>query len=120
MQRDETAEAEIVCIPVASDGSVDPRWGRAARLAIAQIGDGRVIAWTEHAVGWDTLHDEGTEGSHHARVARFLTDHGVDLVVAGHMGDPMVRMLGQMGIAVRLGASGDARLAVANAIERTT
>ena len=63
-------------------------------------------------LGWDRLHDEGTEGSHHARVARVVTEHGVQAVVAAHMGDPMVRMLEKLGLAVHLGASGDARKAV--------
>jgi hypothetical protein len=36
-------------------------------------------------------------------------------VVAGHMGPPMVQMLGQMGIGVRLDASGEARSAAISA-----
>src|SRR5665648_1289190 len=47
---------------------------------------GQIIDWQEFDVGWDDLHDEGTEGAHHARVARFLIDHHVDVVVAEHMG----------------------------------
>ena len=102
----------IVCIPVAPDGSVGHGWGRAARVALARVEAGAIAAWDEHDVGWDALHDEGTEGGHHARIARFLTDHGVETVVAGHMGPPMAQMLGRMGIAVRLDAEGDARAAV--------
>ena len=102
----------IACIPVAPDGTVGNGWGRAARVAVARIEAGTITAWDEHDVGWDVLHDEGTEGGHHARIARFLSDHGVQVVVAGHMGPPMVQMLGRMGIAVRLDAEGDARAAV--------
>ena len=102
----------IVCVPVPPDGDVDPRWGRAARVAIAKVEAGRITAWDEHAVAWDVLHDVGTEGGHHARVATFLNDHGVEVVVAGHMGPPMVGMLGKMRIVARMGAQGDARAAV--------
>jgi hypothetical protein len=35
---------------------------------------GEIRGWQEFPVGWGTLHDQGTEGAHHARVARFL--HG--------------------------------------------
>lgn len=100
-----------VCVPVTSDGEVDHGWGRAARVAVAEIEDGSLVAWEEFAVGWDRLHDETTEGGHHARVARFLQDNRVEAVGAGHMGEPMVQMLGRMGIAVRLDVAGDARAA---------
>jgi predicted Fe-Mo cluster-binding NifX family protein len=102
----------IVCVPVGPDGTVDPRWGRASRLAVARLAGGRIVSWEEHDVAWDALHDIGTEGGHHARVARFLQDHGVQVVVAGHMGPPMVQMLARMRIVARLGVDGDARQAV--------
>ena len=105
----------IVCVPVTPDGNVDPRWGRAARVAIATVDAGRITAWDEHAVAWDVLHDVGTEGGHHARVAAFLKDHGVEVVVAGHMGPPMAQMLAKMRILARTGAQGDARAAVEHA-----
>ncbi len=105
----------IVCVPVTPDGQVDPRWGRAARVAVARVDDGRITAWAEHDVAWDVLHDVGTEGGHHARVATFLRGQGVEVVVAGHMGPPMAQMLASMRILARLGAEGDAREAVAAA-----
>jgi len=104
----------LTCVPVLPDGQVDPRWGRAAVVAIAQVDDGTVTAWQEFNVGWDHLHDVGTEGGHHARVARFLREHGVQAVVADHMGPDMLTMLGRMGVVVRLGASGDAREAASS------
>jgi predicted Fe-Mo cluster-binding NifX family protein len=101
-----------VCVPVAPDGSVDSSWGRAPRVSIMDVVDGgEIVAADEHAVAWDALHDTGTEGGHHARIARFLREHGVEVVVAGHMGPPMVRMLGEMRITTVLGAQGDARAA---------
>ena len=73
-------------------------WGKAQRIAIATVDDGTITDWTEHDVRWDLAHDEGTEGSHHARVVRFLREQGVQVVATGHMGPPMARMLGTMGI----------------------
>ena|SRR5487761_430950 len=99
------------------EGLIDPRWGRADKVAIAEVtGDG-IEAWQEYDVGWHALHDSGTDGSHHARVARFLQEHHVATVVADHMGDPMVHMLGRMGVKVVLGAMGNAREAAIRAID---
>jgi predicted Fe-Mo cluster-binding NifX family protein len=110
--------ATIVCIPVRQDGQLDPRWGRAARVAVARIESGTVADWEEFDVGWDAQHDIGTEGGHHARIARFLLEHGVEAVVAGHMGPPMQQMLERMQLGVHLGATGDAREAVLLAVGR--
>ncbi len=109
----------ILCIPVTAEGEIDPRWGRADRVAIAAVSGPEIEKWQELDVGWDHLHDSGAEGEHHARIARFLREHGVEAVVAGHMGPPMVNMLSKMGIAVHLGASGSAREAVASAAAQT-
>lgn len=102
----------IICVPVHEDGSIDPRWGRAARVAVADVGAEGISRWDEFDVGWDALHDGGGEGSHHARVVRFLREHGVEAVVAHHMGGGMVQTMGKMGLALHLGAEGDARQAV--------
>ncbi len=110
----------LVCVPVGEDGSVDPRWGRADRVATAEVGPDAVADWQEFDVGWGTLHDEGSERRHHARVARFLREHGVEMVVASHMGGGMVQMLDTMQIEVRLGASGQGREAVLEAVRRHT
>jgi predicted Fe-Mo cluster-binding NifX family protein len=99
----------IVCLAVTDDGFVDPRWGRADRVAVADVGANGIESWHEFDVGWDHLHDSGPEGGHHARIARFLREHNVEAVVANHMGPPMGHMLGKMGIEVRLGTAGRAR-----------
>lgn len=105
--------ATVVCLPVAPDGTVGEGWGRAATLALAEVVDGRIVTWRVVDVGWDQAHDEGTEGSHHARVARFIRDNGVQVVAVRHMGAPMQNMLTKLGVQVRLGVDGDARGAAA-------
>jgi predicted Fe-Mo cluster-binding NifX family protein len=106
----------IVCVPISSDGLVDPRWGRADWIAVAEVIDGKIEIWQEIEVSWSRLHDAGTPASHHARVARFLRENHVDTVVAHHVGEGMVRMLNTMGIPIHLEATGDARAAVLAAI----
>ena len=99
----------VVCVPVTVDGLLDPRWGRADRVAVATVGQDGIGDWQEFDVGWGGLHDTGTEGSHHARIARFLLDHWVEAVAAHHMGAGMSHMLEKMGLTVQLGESGSAR-----------
>jgi predicted Fe-Mo cluster-binding NifX family protein len=107
-----------ICIPVTSEGQVGHSWGRAPRVAVADVKDGSILAWEEINVEWDRLHDATTEGGHHARVARFLRDHHVEAVAASHMGQPMVHTLERLGIAVHLGVAGDARQAAIAAAGR--
>ncbi len=97
-----------VCVPITADGQVDPRWGRAGRVAVAEVAGGEISDWQEFAVGWGALHDQGTEGAHHARVARFLRDNGVEAIAVHHVGPGMQRMLSSMAIRVVTGLSGDA------------
>ena len=103
----------IVCVPVTADGQLDPRWGRADRVAVATVGQDGIGDWEEFDVGWGSLHDTGSEGSHHARIARFLREHGVEAVAAHHMGAGMTHMLDKMGLTVRLGETGDGKEAAA-------
>lgn len=102
----------ILCAPVTSEGMIDNGWGRAERVAIADVVDGEIMSWREIEVSWNRLHDEGTPGSHHARVVTFLRDQNVEAVVVNHMGDGMARSLATMGLTVQAGAAGDARASV--------
>ncbi|NMM25166.1 MAG: dinitrogenase iron-molybdenum cofactor [Phycicoccus sp.] len=102
----------IFCAPVTSEDMIDPRWGRADWVALADVVDGEIMSWQVVEVSWSRLHDEGGPGSHHARVVTFLRDHDVEAVVVDHMGDGMVRMLDTMQLPVHSGAAGDARAAV--------
>lgn len=101
----------IVAVPVTPDGQVDPRWGKADQVAIATVEDGRVTSWEVHETNWHRLHDEGTHGSHHARVVRFLINNGVEAVVIDHAGAPMLNTMTKMGLRIVLDASGPARAA---------
>ncbi len=105
----------IVCVPITDGGLIGPSWGRAASVAVANVDGDEIRSWQELDVGWDRLHDEGTEGSHHARIALFIREQNVEAVSAGHMGPPMENMLGKLGVAVHLGESGSAADAVRRA-----
>lgn len=106
----------IVCIPVDETGAVGPHWGRAHTVALAGVENGDLTSWQVHEVGWDVAHDEGTHGSHHARIVRFLREHGVQAIVAGGMGPGMQQVVGKLGLPLVLGAAGDARAAVVAAV----
>ncbi|MBR5950900.1 MAG: hypothetical protein IKZ87_05655 [Actinomycetaceae bacterium] len=100
----------IIAIPVTDDGVVDPRWGRARSVAIAEVNDdNKLVSWRAHVVRWDELHDEGAHGQHHARIIRFLRENSVDVVVVGHMGPGIAHSINKMGILIMTGAHGDAR-----------
>ena len=103
----------LTCVAVTDEGLVDPRWGRTERVAIADVEGDTIVSWEEFAVSWGTLRQSGSERAHHARVARFLRQHGVETVAARHMGEDMRNMITRMGITVRLGATGEARQAAA-------
>ncbi len=99
----------IVCMPVQANGQVGDGWGRAHDVAVARVEGSEVQDWTEYPVRWDELHDQGGEGQHHARIARFLMDHGVERVISGHMGPGMKHMLDKMNISTVLDVRGEAR-----------
>jgi len=102
-----------VAVAVDPAGAVGHSWGKAPRVAVAEVSDGQIVRWQEFDVAWDVSHDAGTHGSHHARVVRFLREHEVTHVVADHMGEGMVRTLAQLHIQVSRPEQLDARAAVA-------
>lgn len=106
----------IIAIPVTDDGMVDPRWGRARSVGIAEVDENdKLVSWKRHVVRWDELHDEGTHGQHHGRIIRFLRENAVQAVLVGHMGPGIAHSIDKMGILIGTGAQGDAR-ALAQAI----
>lgn len=107
----------VVCVAVTDDGMVAHRWARTERVALADVTPAGIESWREIDVDWGRLRETGTEGSHHARVARFLRENNVEAVAARHIGSDMAHMLSKLGIAVHLGASGNARQAALHAAE---
>ena len=106
-------------IPVHDDGSVEPRFGRAPKVAVATVDDsGSITGWQTFDVQWDRLHDEGPEGSHHARIVRFLREHEVAAVVSTHIGAGMQHTIMQMGLAMLPATDPDARASVAAVAEQ--
>jgi len=101
-----------ITLAINLDGDqVGAGWGRARRVAIAVIANARIVSWEEHDVRWDLSHDAQQEGRHHADIVTFLRDHGVQVVVTGHMGPPMANTLQRLGVIPLINASGDARSA---------
>jgi predicted Fe-Mo cluster-binding NifX family protein len=103
----------IIAAPITPDGHIEPRFGRAPRVAVARVQDGEITDWTEYQVDWDALHNEEGEGAHHARIVRFMRDHQVAVVVAEHMGPGMLNTLTKLGLTLVMPAPDpDARTAV--------
>jgi len=95
--------------------------GRAQTMAIAEVKDGQIASWQEESVRWDIAHEQVesgavTGGSHHARIVKFLREHKVEAVIAGHVGPPMMHTLELLGVRVVI-ATGSARQAVLDAAQ---
>jgi predicted Fe-Mo cluster-binding NifX family protein len=103
-------------VAITADRQVDPRWGRADLVAVAEVADGEIRNRQELTVAWGTVHDQGTEGAHHAGIAGFLRDNQVQAIAVHHVGPGMERMLGSMAIRVVTGLSGDACTAALAAV----
>lgn len=106
----------IVATPVTPEGNTAHAWGKAHWIGVAEVTDDAIAAWRIHEVAWDVLHDEGTHGSHHARVVRFLREQGIEAVVVDHVGEGMFRMLRTMGIPILQATPGDARASILAAL----
>lgn len=110
------AEVRVVT-PVDAHGNTGDGWGRAHWMAVGTVSDGTITDWQVHEVAWDVAHDQGSEGAHHARIARFLKEQGVQVAVLRHCGGGMQRMLTKMGIPLLAATEGDAQASVLAAIE---
>ncbi|RLP06484.1 NifB/NifX family molybdenum-iron cluster-binding protein [Propionibacterium australiense] len=89
----------VVSLALGADGT-PCGLGRAPRMAVATVEDGRLVDWRVEETSWDVLHDQGEHGQHHARIVRFMRDNGVEVAAAAHMGPPMVNTLNKLGLAV--------------------
>ncbi len=94
--------------------SAGPRAWPSPRSATA-----RSPSWAEFAVGWGDLHDTGAEGTHHARIVRFMREHAVESVVTSGLGEGMRTTMGKLGVVVRTELRGDARAAAVLAATTT-
>ena len=106
----------IIATPVTAEGESAAAWGKAHWIGLAEVVEGRLDSWQVHEVAWDVSHDQGTHGSHHARIVGFLRDHGVQAVVVDHMGEGMRRVMAAMGIPLLPASPGDARSSVLAAV----
>ena len=109
----------IVAVTTAPDGTVGGGLGRAQAVAVAEVVDGHVASWSELAVGWGDLHGTGPEGTHHARIVRFMREHAVDCVVTSGLGEGMRTTMGKLGVVVRTDLPGEARAAAVLAATTT-
>lgn len=107
-----------VATPVTADGQSASAWGKAHWIGVATVEDGAVTDWQVHEVGWDVSHDEGTSGSHHARIVRFLKERAIQAVVVDHMGPGMVKVMETMGIPLLPASPGDAKASVLAALAK--
>ncbi|WP_316669568.1 NifB/NifX family molybdenum-iron cluster-binding protein [uncultured Propionibacterium sp.] len=103
---DMTADRHVVGLALDANGMVCGL-GRAPRMAVAAVENGRVVDWRIEETNWDVLHDQGEHGRHHARIVRFMRQNGIDVAAAGHMGPPMINTLGRLGLAVVVGVPAD-------------
>jgi predicted Fe-Mo cluster-binding NifX family protein len=101
----------IIGVTTTPHGTVGGGLGRAQTVAVADVRDGAVSSWTEVAVGWSDLHGIGPEGTHHARIVRFVREHAVECVVTSGLGEGMRTTMGKLGVVVRTDLTGDARTA---------
>lgn len=47
-----------IALPVNGE-DLDPRWGKAHDVVVAEVDHGEISSWELHEVEWDRLHDEG-------------------------------------------------------------
>ena len=93
----------VICLTLTGDEAVGGGFGRAQHVALARAKDDGGFDVERVDVRWDLQHEGQAEGLHHAQIARFLRERGVEVVVTGHMGDGMLRMLDSMKVRVYQG-----------------
>ena len=75
--------------------------GRAPKVAIIRAKDGKAEKIAEIEVRWGESHETEQEGLHHATIAKFIKEHGVNEIIAGGAGPDMQRMLERLGVKVK-------------------
>lgn len=100
---DDEGVSMIIAVPYA-DGMVNGHFGRTQAFLVAEAREGKVADMTLYSV-------EGLQHNHGGLVS-FLQSRGVEVVLAGGMGEPMQQALKQAGFALYCGVSGPAKEAV--------
>ncbi len=98
-----------IAMPVTPGDELDRTFGKADRIALVDVIDGQITNWRTIEVGWRAVHDQGTHGSHHARIVRFMRENEVERVVFNHMGEGMLNTLGKLGLSLVQAEPGAAR-----------
>ena len=90
--------------------------GRARKVAIIEVKEGKIAKIEEFEVKWDEAHEKEEEGLHHANVAKFLRSHNVTDIIAFGAGPDMRHMVERLGIRLHF-SSGDYREAIKRLVE---
>ncbi len=76
--------------------------GRAPRVAIIHMKDGKAEDSEYIDVKWGESHETEQEGMHHANIAKFIIANKINEVIAGGAGPDMCNMLEKLGLTVRI------------------
>jgi predicted Fe-Mo cluster-binding NifX family protein len=107
---------ERTVLLVTDDGvTVSGDVARAAFVIVARVCADRVTGWCQFGVDWREAYDDRPHSLQHAAVLQFLTEHGVEAVVAGDTGHAMRLALRMRGISVFEHGGIDARIAAVTA-----
>lgn len=91
------------------DGQVWQHFGKTENFKIYKVSDGKIISSMVI----------GTDGASHGELATFLANKGVDKVICGGIGAPMVGKLQSQGMQVIPGIVGNADEAVQSLLDGT-
>lgn len=95
-----------IATPVLPNGMVNAHFGRAKRIAIADVENGQITEWKEIDVPFAEEHDHHNghhhdhgnhdhhhhHHGHHESMKNFMIENGVDIVLVEHAGPGMVRV----------------------------
>lgn len=122
-----------IAVAVLPNGMVNAHFGRADKLAFANIENGQITEWEEVSVPFaashgdhghhhdhDHQHEHGHHhaSGHHESIKDFLVESGVNLVLLDHAGPGMKLVQEQTDIKIVVGAQGNAKEAVQALIDQ--
>jgi predicted Fe-Mo cluster-binding NifX family protein len=107
---------ERTVLLVTDDGvTVSGDVGQAASVIVARVCADRVTGWCQFGVDWREVYDDRPHSLQHAAILQFLTQHGVEAVVAGDTGHAMRLALRMRGISLFEHDGIDTRIAAVTA-----